>query len=140
MGIYDNTRIIIVADHGWHISTSLNDFTLPNGTRLVGFNPLLLVKDFYDDMRPDVSELKTDNSFMTHADVPYLAGKDITPAVNPFTRKPLLFDKSDGITISTAHSWEAPDPTKYTWKINKDEWLRVHDNIFDPANWEKVEK
>jgi hypothetical protein len=140
MGIYDNTRIIIVADHGWQINTSLNDFTLPNGTRLVGFNPLLLVKDFYDDTLPEVSELKTDNTFMTHADVPYLAGKDITPAVNPFTRKPLLFDKSDGITISTSHVWEAPDITKYTWKIDQDEWLHVHDNIFDPSNWEKVKK
>jgi YidC/Oxa1 family membrane protein insertase len=140
MDIYDNTRIIIVSDHGWHINTSLNDFTLPNGTRLVGFNPVLLIKDFYDDKQSGLSELKTDNTFMTHADVPYLASKDITPAVNPFTRKTLLFDKSDGITISTAHTWEAPDPTKYTWKIGRDEWLHVRDNIFDPQNWEKAEK
>jgi YidC/Oxa1 family membrane protein insertase len=140
LGIYDNTRIIIVSDHGWHINTSLNDFILPNGTHLIGFNPVLLVKDFYDNMPLDVSELKTDNTFMTHADVPYLASRDITSAVNPFTRKPLSFDKSGGITISTAHTWEAPDPTKYTWKIHQDEWLHVHDNIFDPSNWEKAKK
>jgi YidC/Oxa1 family membrane protein insertase len=138
MGIYDNTRIIIVSDHGWHINTMLNDFALPNGVRLLGFNPVLLVKDFYD--RPGLSGLKTDDTFMTHADVPYLAGRDITPAVNPFTRKPLFFDKSAGVTITTAHAWETPDPGKYTWNIHQDEWLHVRDNIFDPANWEKAEK
>jgi YidC/Oxa1 family membrane protein insertase len=138
-GVYDNTRIIIVSDHGWHINTSLNDFTLPNGTRLLGFNPVLLVKDFHDNTQPELSELATDNTFMTHADVPYLASKDITAAINPFTGKTLLFDKSNGITISTAHTWETPDPTKYTWKIHPDQWLHVHDNIFDPANWEKAE-
>jgi hypothetical protein len=140
MDVYDNTRIIIVSDHGWHINTSLNDFTLPNGTRLVGFNPLLLVKDFRDTTQPEVSELKIDNTFMTHADVPYLASKDITEPINPFTQKPLFFDKSDGIIITTANTWEAPDPTKYTWKIRQDQWLCVRDNIFDPTNWEKVEK
>jgi hypothetical protein len=140
MGVYDNTRIIVVSDHGWHIDTSLEDFALPNGTRLIGFNPVLLVKDFSGSARPEISELKTDNTFMTHADVPYLASKDITDAVNPFTRKPLVFDKSDGITISTANEWEAPDPTKYTWKIGRNEWLHVRDNIFDPANWEKAEQ
>jgi arylsulfatase A-like enzyme len=140
MGVYDNTRIIIVSDHGWHINTSLKDFALPNGARLIGFNPVLLVKDFHSGTRPDIPGLKTDNTFMTHADVPYLAGKDITEAVNPFTRKPLGFDKSGGITISTAHAWEAPDSAKYTWKIGRDEWLHVRDNIFDPTNWEKVER
>jgi YidC/Oxa1 family membrane protein insertase len=140
IGVYDNTRIIIVSDHGWYINTSLNDFVLPNGTRLVNFNPVLLVKDFHDNTGPDLSGLQTDYTFMTHADVPYLASKDITPAINPFTRKTLFFDKSDGITISTAHVWEAPDPTKYTWNIHQDEWLHIRDNIFDPSNWEKVEK
>jgi YidC/Oxa1 family membrane protein insertase len=139
-GVYDNTRIIIVSDHGWQINTALNDFTLPNGTQLLGFNPILLVKDFHDDTKSESSELKTDDTFMSHADVPYLASKDITDAVNPFTRKSLLFDKSGGITISTAHTWEAPDPRKYTWKIRQDEWLHVRENIFDPANWERIEK
>jgi YidC/Oxa1 family membrane protein insertase len=140
MDVYDNTRIIIVSDHGWHINTSLDDFILPNGTHLIGFNPVLLVKDFHDAVQPETPELKKDNTFMTHADVPYLASKDITDAVNPFTNKALFFDKSGGITITTANTWEAPDPTKYTWKIRQDEWLRVRDNIFDPANWEKAEK
>jgi YidC/Oxa1 family membrane protein insertase len=138
--VYDNTRIIIVSDHGWHINTALNDFILPNGTRFLGFNPILLVKDFHDTAQSEPSEFKTDYTFMSHADVPYLASKDITSAVNPFTGNSLFFDKSDGITISTAHTWEAPDPTKYTWNIHQDEWLHVHDNIFDPSNWEKVEK
>jgi hypothetical protein len=137
-GVYDNTRIIISSDHGWDIKTSLNDFALPNSARLVGFNSLLLVKDFRNNTQPESFELKIDSAFMSHADVPYLAARDLTDAVNPFTRKNLLFDKSGGITIGTAHTWETPDPAKYTWKIRQDEWLRVKDNIFDPANWEQV--
>jgi YidC/Oxa1 family membrane protein insertase len=140
MDVYDNTRIIVVSDHGWHISTSLNNFILPNGTHLLGFNPILLVKDFHDTAQPEVSELKINNTFMTHADVPYLASKDITDPINPFTRKPLFFDKSGGVIITTANSWEAPDSTKYTWNIGKDQWLYVRDNIFDPANWKKAEQ
>jgi hypothetical protein len=137
-GVYDNTRIIISSDHGWDIDTSLNDFALPNGTRLIGFNPFLFVKDFKADTEPESPRLKTDNTFMSHADVPYLASKDLTDAVNPFTGKTLAHEKSGGLTIGTAHVWETPDPSNYTWNIRPDEWLRVKDNIFDPANWEQI--
>jgi hypothetical protein len=139
-GIYDNTRIIITSDHGWYFSSGLpNNFSLPNGRVLLGYNPLLLVKDFSAVSDANHSGLVTDNTFMTHADVPFLASKDITDAKNPFTNNPLYNDKQKGVTISTANSWETPDPVKYTWNIKSDEWLHVHDNIFDAKNWEKAE-
>jgi YidC/Oxa1 family membrane protein insertase len=148
-GVYDNSRIIIVSDHGWYHSTELpNNFTLPNGDSLVMFNPLLMVKDFYtansiaaesggDAIGAGANGvgIKTDYTFMSQADVPYLASMGITNATNPFTQRPLFNDKQGGITITSAHKWETSDPRKYKWKIHLGEWLHVRDNIFDPKNW-----
>ncbi|MDR2097162.1 MAG: YidC/Oxa1 family membrane protein insertase [Spirochaetaceae bacterium] len=143
-GVYDNTRIIISADHGWTYNTRLTNFTLPDGGTLMGVNPLLLVKDFADGASKDDAEesagIKTDYSFMSHADIPYMAGRGITDAVNPFTRNSFFYDKSEGITITTHHKWEAIDVNKYKWNIPHDKWLHVRENIFNPDNWEKAER
>jgi hypothetical protein len=40
------------------------------------------------------------------------------------------------IATGTKGSWMP----KYVLDIGKNDWLRVHDNIFDPANWEEAEK
>jgi phosphoglycerol transferase MdoB-like AlkP superfamily enzyme len=139
--VYANSRIIIASDHGWYLNSKLkNNFVLPNGSTLITFNSLLMVKDFLDDAAADDTEIKTDNTFMTQADVPYLASKDITNAVNPFTQSPLFYDKADGVTITTIAEWEGNNLRKYKWAIHSSEWLHVHDNIFDPNNWEKAEK
>ena len=79
-GVYDNTRIIIVSDHG----TGLNlfpEWELGEGLyeEITSFNPLLMVKDF------DSTEFTVDERFMTNADVPILAAKDLVPPINPFT-------------------------------------------------------
>jgi hypothetical protein len=29
---------------------------------------------------------------------------------------------------------------KNIFRIKKDEWLSVHENIFEPGNWERIEK
>jgi YidC/Oxa1 family membrane protein insertase len=135
--VYDNTRIIIVSDHGYNVP--INDtagFLLPNGDKLLQYNSLLMVKDFNME-----GELVTDNTFMTEADVPALATKDIIDnPVNPFTNKPLLPDKRNGIKITTSSKFYPTHHEKYKFRIDDDEYLFVHDNIFDPDNWEKAEK
>jgi hypothetical protein len=139
--VYDNSRIIIASDHGWYLNSKLKpNFVLPNGTTLITFNSLLMVKDFLGDAIVTDTEIKTDNAFMTQADVPYLASKDITNAVNPFTQSPLFHNKADGITIATVAKWEDTDFKKSKWAIHSNQWLHVHDNIFDPNNWEKAGK
>ena len=65
-GVYDNTRIIIVSDHG----SSYKSRKASSG--MESYNPLFMVKDFNNS-----GTLKTLNDFMTHADLPYLASKDI---------------------------------------------------------------
>ncbi|MDR0638098.1 MAG: YidC/Oxa1 family membrane protein insertase [Spirochaetaceae bacterium] len=134
---YDNTRIIITADHGWG---SQHDFegniTLPNGKALVNYNPLYLVKDF--NAR---GPLAVDQSFMTNADTPSLAVEGLIPDPrNPWTGNPIQPDKDNGVTITTSGSWSPDGHAKYAFKIAEDEYLTVHTDIFDPANWSKGKK
>jgi hypothetical protein len=129
---YDNTRIIITADHGW---SSPHDFegniTLPNGDGLIRYTPLFLVKDF-----GATGPLAVDHSFMTNADTPSLAVDGLIPdARNPWTGNPLVPDKDAGVTITASGRWSPDHHTKYAFNIRDDEYLTVHTDIFDPENW-----
>jgi arylsulfatase A-like enzyme len=62
-GVYDNTRIIVVSDHGGNYHSGGIEFS-----EMEGHNPILLVKDF--DSRGIV---KISKELMTHADTPSLA-------------------------------------------------------------------
>ena len=126
-GVYDNTRVIIVADHGGGTGLdSLNsdyDHHSP-------FIPMLLVKDFNSR-----GEIITDNTFMTNADTPSLATKDlIENATNPFTGK-LLADtvKKDKLYIAGYGFWSPDGHHKNTFKVER--WDTVHDNVYDINNW-----
>jgi YidC/Oxa1 family membrane protein insertase len=139
-GIYDNTRIILVADHGRGSGDYPNNIDLPYGRKLQSYNPLLMVKDFYaQNELPD--KLSVDHSFMTNADTPFFALRDIvTNPVNPFTHTLLTPDKADGIALTTIGALSSYRHSEYGYTIGADEWLHVHDNIFDANNWEKVKK
>jgi hypothetical protein len=140
-GVYDNTRIILVADHGRGYTDYENNILLPDGTRLQAYHPLLMVKDFYSGAGDPDAALETDNSFMTNADTVFFALKDIVEnPVNPFTGQPLRPRKADGVNITTIGALSSYRHTKYTYNIGKDRWMYVHDNIFDPANWKRMEK
>jgi hypothetical protein len=140
-GVYDNTRIILVADHGRGSGNYENNITLPNGSTLQSYNPLLMVKNFNDGHSDSDTALKIDDSFMTNADTVFFALKDIVDnPVNPFTNQPLQIRKTDGAYIATIGALSSYRHTKYKYNIGRDQWLRVHDDIFNPDNWEKVVK
>ena len=88
-GVWDNTRIIIVSDHGITRSDA-NMFGGQldyNRMSVDSFNPVLMVKDF------GATGFTTDTSFMTNADVPYLATNGvISNPVNPFSGNPITMD------------------------------------------------
>lgn len=131
-GVYDNTRIIIVADHGYDatVNSNYDDFFNRN---VMSFNPLLFVKDFNA-----YGPYKTDYTFMTNADVPLLALKDITQnPVNPFTHKQLSADyKKDGIIIYTNHKRWNPKHFPGNKILDKNpQLMKVKDNIFDQNNF-----
>jgi YidC/Oxa1 family membrane protein insertase len=128
-GVYDNTRIIIVSDHGKSVGANYNgNIRLPNGHRLSHYHALLLVKDF--DAHGDIV---TDTTFMTNGDVPLFAMEGlIDNPQNPFTGNSITSDKETGVFIVTA--------TVQKYSIANDQWLHVHDNVFNPDNWKKVKR
>ncbi|MCR5386867.1 MAG: YidC/Oxa1 family membrane protein insertase [Treponema sp.] len=132
--IYDNTRIIVIADHGQGLDNKIfTDFSDPAAP--ARFNPLLLVKDF-----DSKEELKTDNSFMTNADTLFLAKKDLPVSnTNPFTGKEFIQDKENGCNVSIPPQFNTAYIIKRTQFPKPREAYHVKDNIFDPANWSKLD-
>ncbi|MDR2408097.1 MAG: YidC/Oxa1 family membrane protein insertase, partial [Bacteroidales bacterium] len=134
--VYDNTRIIIVSDHGASVDSKQfkDNFPFP-GERREKYNPVLLVKDFNSRGSP-----KTDMALMTTADVPVLALKGIdNNPTNPFTNKSITMDyKYSGVVITTNHKPNVADHGKYTFKIRDNQWIQVKNNIFDANNWRPI--
>lgn len=134
--IYDNTRIILVADHGAGVETDIAPEQDKAGLpfRIETFNPLLMVKDFNSH-----GLMITDNTFMTNADTPYIALKNIdNDAVNPFTGNPIYQpEEKQKLYLAYGPGWSPDQHNKNKFKIKTDEWFSVHDDIFNPDNWKQ---
>ena len=143
-GVYDNTRIIVVSDHGWVLAQirqgilDAGDEALgynPLGTRedMMEYNPLLLVKDF-----GATGEIRTDTSFMTNADVPTLATMDlIEDPVNPFTGNPVDSSRKDETQYVIVSHLSDVGRDKGT-TFDPAPWFAVTpggDTLFDPDRW-----
>ena len=131
-GVYDNTRIILVADHGRRLN-QLENFSLEDGTDIECYYPLLMVKDF------DSEGFIISDEFMTNGDVPALATDNlIKNPVNPFTGK--LIDSSE----KTAHDQYVIGSVEFSVSINNgnqflpSQWYSVHDDMRVPENWKIV--
>ena len=130
-GVWDNTRIIIVADHGF-MCQHFDDMILYEYAFDTEYaNPVLMVKDF------DSHGFTTSDEFMTNADVPTLAMQGIIKdPVNPFTGKLITNDAkfSGPQKVLESYNWW-PSRNNGT-KFEAGKWYSVHDNIFDKNNWE----
>ncbi len=149
-GVYDNTRIVITADHGgagtedcMEADPGLDQRVAPSShVRYHGrghYHPLFLFKDFNAD-----GPLAQKPDFMTNADGPSLLLKGlIEKPVNPFTKKEIPLDtqpiKEKGVIITTS---DRHRPTyhknPYQFDIRGDEWWRVKDDVFKAASWEQI--
>ena len=130
-GVYDNTRIIIVSDHGAGISVPELTDDLP---RLWKQNVVasLLVKDFGER-----GKVRTSMDFMTNADTSALALEGIaTDAKNPFTGVPIApADKTEFVKIMTAQAQSTRIRKQSQFAVDSDEWFTVKDDIFVNENW-----
>ena len=140
-GCYDNTRIIIVSDHGWPMEQFPNWVFDDGNLPVQGYNPLLMVKDF------DAHGFNVSDEFMTNADTPAIAMQGlIDDMTNPFTGNEISMDpktESDPIITTSAHwhaNWYVDDEGGYdsdgTYYDSSDgRWYSVHGNIFEEDNW-----
>ena len=133
--VYDNTKIIIVSDHGTHWKHFKDDIDIdipfeniqPEKASLedmLDLNPLLLVKD-YNSNEP----MKKDWRFMTNMDANSIAfgENDPTKGLPPESR----------VLSGYISRWSKDMNTQYKFVINHH--YLVRDNIFDANNWKKIE-
>jgi len=128
-GVYDNTRIIIVSDHGHPVQTPVFQDFANNALRYALFNPLLMVKDF-DASGP----LVEDDSFMTNADAAIFALEGLgIPMVNPFTGEDMKkWIQKDVVSVVQGGG---ANFTGNQIHINYDESYTVRNDIRIESNW-----
>ena len=131
-GVYDNTWIIIVADHGQTLRQipNMND---PEGADMMSFNPLLMVKDFGSQA------LTMDETLMTNADVPMLAMEGlIEDPHNPFTGKSMAENPKDGelhLFVSRESSVTKNNGNQFL----PGQWIALKDSLFSRDNWHYID-
>ncbi len=129
-GVYENTKIIIVSDHGFELG-QFDDFHMLEDTDAMRFNSLLMVKDFGD------GKFETSEEFMTIGDVPALSTKDVIEnPVNPFTNSDLSnmeAKKGKQMILETDWRTDVNNGNRFGGGV----WYSIHDNIFDKNNWKR---
>lgn len=132
--LYDNTRIIIVSDHGRPLhpfeELTFGENELGWDGDVTAYNPLLMVKDF------NSNEFTTDNQFMTNGDVPTIATNDlIQNPVNPFTNNPINSDTKLLPEQHIVHTyWDIAVNNGNTF--SEETWITLKGhNIFDASKW-----
>ena len=133
-GVYDNTRIILVADHGQRLDHA-DDFLLEDGMDRTFFNPLLMVKDFGS------KGFTTSEEFMTNADVPELATKEVIDnPVNPFTGKEIIPSEKNAHEqyILLSYDWNTSVNNGKTFLPGR--WYSVKEDMRDNRNWKLIEE
>lgn len=136
-GVWDNTRIIIVADHGAHerVKEKFDESPMPRS--IESYNPVLMMKDFNAK-----GKLHDDFTYMTHSDVPQMAFEGlIEHPVNPYTgnkiKKLTTEEKNAHSVISLSGANSVNNTVKNGYRIRDIDWWTVHDNIFKAENWKQ---
>ena len=126
-GVYDNTRIIIVSDHG----RDLNQLGVNcNDQNLECFMPLLMVKDF------NAKGFTINEEFMTNGDTPVLAASGlINNPVNPFTGKAINSNAKNGPqTVLYTDEWNPGDKQNYNFPKSP-HYSFSGKNPYDVSKW-----
>jgi len=138
-GVYDNTRIIIVADHG----NNLGYFNLqlqegedcPQWLDMMMYNPLLFVKDF-----GETGDLKTSWDFMTNADTPYLAFNGLVEnPENPFLGTPMTDEAKNAEEFHIMETNWHTDENDGTTFEDPQILILKNRNVLDKNNWSVAE-
>ncbi len=126
-GVYDNTRIIIVSDHGGDLGLFPVEC---NGTDMESYFPLLMVKDF------DSTGFTVSDEFMTNADTPSIATAGIiNDPKNPFTGAPINSAPKNGKqTVFFSNDFELDYSGSYTFLPGA--WYSVEGDPHVPENWQ----
>lgn len=131
--IFDNTRIIIVSDHGNPLNQFKDLMFYDDDNEeyydIMAYNPLLLVKDFYSN------KFSVSNDFMSNVDTIYLASDGIIEnMINPITNIDLNNDSKKAAKVYVSNNAHQSDGTH----LMNGEWYSIGNNIFDTSSWIKI--
>jgi len=136
---YDNTKIIIVADHSIPNNQGLGILDFSQNIFVCDpYHPVLMVKDFNSK-----NKMNFNSHFMTNADVPNIALSNcIENPINPYTHKRISDGESikqEGFIISTSDCF-MPDKltNEYTYPVKEEEWYSVKNDVTVKSNWTKL--
>lgn len=130
-GVYDNTRIIIVADHGYYLH-QVDELRDKTGIDMMQYNPNLMIKDF------DQHGFTICDDFMTNAVVPYYATEGIIEnAANPYTGVPYSLDflAEEPIVIDSSHIMPHTNPGN---TFAKADWYILHGRTLEEMYLERT--
>ncbi|MEE3351725.1 MAG: YidC/Oxa1 family membrane protein insertase [Saccharofermentanaceae bacterium] len=140
-GVWDNTRIIIVSDHGFYLEHmeerilghKYTDKINQNPEDTMAYNAFLMVKDF------NSTGFKTDYTFMTNADTPVLAFEDlVADPVNPATGNPINSDPKFDEKLYVFYTLDWRPSTNNGNSFSKGIWFSLkNQDIFDLENWKE---
>ena len=125
--VFDNTRIIIVSDHGRE--KTIIPF---NDENIASYGALLLEKDF-----DSKGEVQINNDFMMNADTLFLAKKDLPISnKNPFTGKEFKIEKANGVNVYYCVDWNTSHFREKTqFELDKNRAFHVSSDIYKKENW-----
>ena len=130
--VYDNTRIIIVSDHGHPMGYSEFMFGSKDHEDVLTYNPMFMVKDF------NSKGFSVDTALMTNADTPSIAFAGLLEAPsNPATGQPVTDrDKFErDILIKHTEIWDNKLNNGDSFRAG--DWYLFHgQDIFDTTQWE----
>ena len=135
--MYDNTKIVLVSDHGKQLFNFeeldySDDWNIEfDHATAETYYPLLMVKAFNSNV------YTVSDAFMTNADVPTLTFEGvIEDPVNPFTGNTITDEEKTAHEqyIIVSDEWDAVTNNGNTFLPGY--WARVSDNLWEEENWE----
>jgi hypothetical protein len=134
-GVYDNTKIVVVSDHG--IVGSIEDRSsraIAGGTKAEVFvrsRSLLLVKE-----RDATGALRTSEEFLPNAEVPGIVCQEIGGCVNPYlANRPIATDGRNDPFVVSYVPWQFAEQNLNSFVILRQDVLTGKDP-FDIRGWQ----
>lgn len=133
-GVYDNTRIILVADHG----ADSEEGILSEGLdiNIERYMPLLMVKDFHS------TGFTVHDDFMTNADTPFLAMRGVINNMhNPYTGTLVGDAQKERVQhiIIEGSRYFYDYRERFDFNVDGTVWYAVSEDVRNPSNWEKLD-
>lgn len=137
-GVYDNTRIILVSDHGSNIYNPMFKGKQIPGSRgklpAAAFHNMVMFKDFKSH-----GQLEESKSFMVTCDVPSLAMEGVVEGVNPYTGNSIKKVEEKFPFYFYDTQWRNDKQKKYEYRV-KESFKVDKGTIFNLKNWRTVDE